>query len=319
MNREIRPARQLSPAPHLWGAMSTSAMMVITFMTLLIPAAAGVFNYGSQALMVIVACLAGCILTDLACRKLRGQPLRPDGSTLVTGMLLALVLPPMLPLWMVFTGAVFAIAIVKEAFGGLGQNIFNPAMGARAFLLASFAAPMSRWIEPLGFGTDAVTSATPLDSAFVTELTKVELYQALLMGDVPGVIGGGALFVIIGGILLLATGIIDFKTPLAYLGAVALAALAFGQDPVFHLLAGGSMFAAFYFVTDPVTTPVYWPGKLLFAAGAGVLTVLIRELGNAPDGIAYAVLLMNCVTPLIDRYIKPEAMGVVRNKDNDAL
>lgn len=307
---------RLSPAPHIRSGFSTNKMMLITLATLLLPAAAGVFNYGFRALAILGVCLASGLAADNICARLRGKSWRLEPSTLISSLLLALILPPALPLWMAGLGVFFAIAIVKEAFGGLGQNIFNPALGARAFLLASFALPMSQWIEPSGFSADAVTSATPLVSGFTSSLPASELLWGLFTGSVPGFIGSGALFIIIGGLVLLLTGVIDFKAPLGYMGAVVVTSLLFGENPLFHLLAGGVVFAAFYFVTDPVTTPLYWPGKVVFAIGAGILTILIRQLGNAPDGVAYAVLIMNAVTPLIDRYIKPRPMGVTRVNRN---
>jgi len=307
---------RLSPAPHMRAGFSTNTMMLITLATLLLPAGAGIFNYGLRAMAILGVCLASGVVADNLCARLRGKPWRLEISSLVSSLLLALILPPALPIWMAGLGVFFAVAIVKEAFGGLGQNIFNPALGARAFLLASFALPMSQWIEPSGFSADAVTSATPLVSGFVSNLPLNELLWGLFTGSVPGFIGSGALFVIIGGLILLLTGVIDYKAPLVYLGAVAVTSLLFGENPLFHLLAGGVVFAAFYFITDPVTTPVYWPGKVVFAIGAGVLTMLIRQLGNAPDGVAYAVLIMNAVTPLIDRYIKPRPMGLKRANRN---
>jgi len=307
---------RLSPAPHMRAGFSTNTMMLITLATLLLPAGAGIFNYGLRAMAILGVCLASGVVADNLCARLRGKPWRLEISSLVSSLLLALILPPALPIWMAGLGVFFAVAIVKEAFGGLGQNIFNPALGARAFLLASFALPMSQWIEPSGFSADAVTSATPLVSGFVSNLPLNELLWGLFTGSVPGFIGSGALFVIIGGLILLLTGVIDYKAPLAYLGAVAITSLLFGENPLFHLLAGGVVFAAFYFITDPVTTPLYWPGKVVFAIGAGVLTMLIRQLGNAPDGVAYAVLIMNAVTPLIDRYIKPRPMGLNRANRN---
>lgn len=309
---------RLSPAPRMRVRFSSGKMMMITAVSLMIPAAGGIIRYGSSALGVIAVTVVTALLAGVLCQKLRGQAIRFDGATLVTGLLLGLVLPPAIPLWMAAIGAIFAICIVKEAFGGTGQNIFNPAVGAQAFLLASFARPMSHWIEPTGFGGKIITGINPLTGDIGTQLSQTDLYQSLLIGNSAGYIGGGALFVIIGGLLLLLIGVIDIRMPLGYLAAVALTSLAFGADPVFNLLAGGVMIAAFYFACDPVTTPLYWKGKLIFAAGAGILTVLIRQLGTAPDGVAYAILIMNAVTPLIDRYIRPIPMGMKKAKRNEA-
>jgi len=318
LNSAFKDKSRLTTGPHLWGGFSTNRIMLITLATLLIPAAGGVYQYGEQALWVIVVCIVACYAADILCRKLRGQPLRPDMGTPITALLLALSLPPGLPLWIAALGSFFGICIVKEAFGGLGQNIFNPALGARAFLLASFAAPMTRWIEPGGFGADAITTASPLAGGTAAEPGGLELYQALLFGDAPGVIASGALFLMVGGLILVILRIVDFRAPVAYIVSVALIALAFGEDPAFHVLAGGVIFGAFFFITDPVTTPVHWPGRVIFAVGAGVLTMLIRLLGAAPDGVTYAILIMNALTPLIDRYIKPGPMGAKEVKSGPA-
>jgi len=298
--------------------LTTGMIMLITLITLLLPAAGGIIRYGNNAVAIIVVTTASAMVAGMICQKLRGQALSFEASTMITGLLLALVLPPTLPLWMAAIGAIFAICIIKEAFGGLGQNIFNPAVGAQAFLLASFAGPMSRWIEPSGFSGELITGINPLVGEIGAEISRIELYQNLLFGNAPGFIGGGTIFVIIGGLVLLVFRAVDIKTTLSYLAAVALTSLAFGADPIFNLLAGGVMLAAFYFACDPVTTPLYWKGRLIFAIGAGVLTVLIRQPGNAPDGVAYAILIMNAVTPLIDRYVKPVPMGMRKVKRNEA-
>lgn len=318
MPEPVNQKSRLSPAPRMRVKFTAGKMMMITAVSLMIPAGGGIVRYGTSALGVIAVTVGTALIAGALCQKLRGQDIRFDGATLVTGLLLALVLPPSLPLWMAAIGALFAICIVKEAFGGTGQNIFNPAVGAQAFLLASFAGPMSHWIEPTGFGGEIITGINPLTVDIGAQLSHTELYQSLLVGNSASFIGGGALFVIIAGLLLLLIGIADIRITLSYLAAVALTSLAFGADPVFNLLAGGVMFAAFYFAVDPVTTPMYWKGKLIFAAGAGILTVLIRQLGSAPDGVAYAILIMNAVTPLIDRYIKPIPMGMKKAKRNEA-
>ena len=318
MAEQVSQKSRLSPAPHMRGMFDTGKMMKITLVSLLIPAIGGIMRYGYNALGVIAVTVITAIIAGMICQKLRGQAIKFDAGTVITGLLLALVLPPALPLWMAAIGAIFAVCIVKEAFGGTGQNIFNPALGAQAFLLASFSSPMSHWIEPTGFGGDLISGINPLVGEIGAEITKGELYQSLLFGNTAGFIGSGAIFVIVGGLLLLLIGTIDIRTPLSYLGAVALTSLAFGADPIFHLLAGGVMLTAFYFACDPVTTPLYWKGRLIFAIGAGVFTVLFRQLGSAADGFTYAILIMNAVTPLIDRYVKPIPMGMKKAKRNAA-
>ncbi len=157
----------ISPGPHLWKGLSVSQIMYLVVLALLFPAGAGVYFFGYHALSVIGVSVGTAILTEYLCKKLRGQAFVMDGSAVVTGLLLALILPPLIPLWMVAVGSIFAIAIVKEAFGGLGHNIFNPALAARAFMSVSFTAKMTTWVRPMGFGVDAITTATPLSESFV--------------------------------------------------------------------------------------------------------------------------------------------------------
>ena len=318
MAEQTSQKSRLSSPPHLRTGFNTNKIMLVTLVSLLIPAIGGMTRYGTKAVGIIATTVITAVIAGALCQKLRGKPLKFEISTVISGLLLALVLPPGLPLWMAAIGSIFAICIVKEAFGGTGQNIFNPVLGAQAFLLASFATPMSQFIKPTGFGGKIVAMANPLAVELGVNVNKGELYQNLLFGNSAGFVGGSALLVIIGGILLLLIGTIDFRTPLVFLATVAITSLAFGADPVFHLLAGGVMFAAFYFACDPVTTPLYWKGRLVFAVGAGVLTVLIRQLGSPIDGIPYAILIMNGVTPLIDRYIKPIPMGMKKVKRNES-
>jgi len=307
---------QLSPAPYISSKFNTRKMMGITLISLLLPVIGAIVRYGYNALGLIIVTVASAIVAGMICRKLRGQPLIFDVGTIITGLLLALVLPPGLPLWIAAIGSFFAICIVKEAFGGAGQNIFNPTLGAQAFLLASFAGPMGTWIEPAGFGGELINSINPLAGEISAEIGNFELYQSLLFGSSAGYLGGSALLVLLGGLILVLVRAIDFKVPVAYLVTVIITSLIFGADPIFHLLAGGVMFTAFYFACDPVTTPMYWKGRIVFAVGAGILTVLIRQYGNAIDGTVYAILIMNAVVPLIDRYIKPIPFGTKKAKSS---
>ncbi len=309
------PDRRLSvsPAPHFWKGLSVPKIMYIVVGTLLLPTAAGVYFFGYYALSVIAVSVAAALLTEYLVKKLRGKPFVMDGSAVVTGLLLALILPPTIPLWMVAVGSIFSIAIVKEAFGGLGHNIFNPALGGRAFLTVSFALEMTTWVSPMGFGADAVTTATPLNSNFVWQGSNLALYRALLLGNTGGSIGEtSALLIIVGGLLLIVLGIINWRTPLAYIGTVALLGLAFGEDTIFYVLTGGLMLGAFFMATDYVTSPLTNTGKIIFGIGAGVLTAVIRHFGGLPEGVCYSILFMNALTPLIDRYVKVRPYGLVK-------
>ncbi len=303
----------ISPGPHLRGKLSVSRIMYYVALALLLPTGAAVYFFGYRALLVIVVSVVAAVLTEYGVKKLRKKSFVMDGSAVVTGLLLALILPPTIPLWMAAIGSVFAIAIVKEAFGGLGYNIFNPALGGRAFMTASFSAEMTTWALPMGFIADAVTSATPLAEGLIPEVDKLSQYKELFLGNTGGSIGEtSVLMILIGGLLLIALRIIDWRIPLAYIGTVALLTLVLGQDAIFHILAGGLMLGAFFMATDYVTSPLTHKGRIIFGIGAGILTVIIRLYGGLPEGVAFSILLMNAITPLIDRYVKIRPYGLVK-------
>jgi len=316
----VTPERKflVSPGPHLWRGLSTSKIMYIVVVALMLPTAAGVYFFGYQALSVIAVSIVAAVLAEYLVKKLRKRAFVMDGSAVVTGLLLALILPPTIPLWMVAVGSIFSIAIVKEAFGGLGHNIFNPALGGRAFLAACFSVKMTTWVSPMGFSADAVTTATPLSTSFIWEGDKLSLYRDLFLGNTGGSIGEtSALLILIGGILLLALGIINWRIPVAYIGTVALFTLALGGDAIFHILAGGLMLGAFFMATDYVTSPITARGRIIFGIGAGILTVVIRRFGGLPEGVCYSILFMNAITPLIDRYVKVRPYGLVKKVESE--
>jgi len=305
----------VSPGPHLWKGLSVSKIMYLVVIALMFPTGTAIFFFGYHALSVLGVSVGTAIATEFVTKKIRGQPFVMDGSAVITGLLLALILPPTIPLWMVVIGAIFSIAIVKEAFGGLGHNIFNPALGGRAFMSASFTAEMTTWTKPMGFGADAITTATPLSESFVWSADKLSLYKAMFMGNTAGSMGEtSALLILIGGALLLGLRIINWRIPAIYIGTVALMSLGFGQDPMFHILAGGLMIGAFFMATDYVTCPLTNKGKIIFALGAGALTVTIRLFAGMPEGVCYSILFMNAVTPLIDRFTKIRPYGLVVEK-----
>lgn len=309
-NREkVPPAGSpVFPAPHLWRGLSATKIMYIVMLVLLLPTAASIYYFGYNALLVITVSITTAVLTEYVSKKLRRRAFVMDGSAVITGLLLALTLPPTVPLWMVALGSFFAIAIAKEAFGGLGHNIFNPALAGRAFMQVSFPIEMTTWTAPTGFSFDAVTSASPLSGAFVWEADNLLLYKELLLGNISGSIGETmTLLILLGGILLIALRIIDWRTPVAYIGTVALLSFALGQDAISHLLSGGLMLGAFFMATDYVTSPITRRGRLIFGLGAGILTVVIRLYGGMPEGVCFSILIMNALTPLIDRYatVKP--------------
>ena len=307
----------VSPGPHLWKGLSVSKIMYLVVIALMFPTGAAIYFFGHHALSVIGVSIGAAIATEYVTKKIRGQPFIMDGSAVVTGLLLGLILPPTISLWMVAIGAIFSIAIVKEAFGGLGHNIFNPALGGRAFMSVSFAAEMTTWTPThfMPIMPDAVTTATPLSESFVWPADKLSLYQAMFMGNTAGSMGEtSALLILIGGALLLGLRIINWRIPAIYIGTVALMSLGFGQDPLFHILAGGLMIGAFFMATDYITCPLTNRGKMIFAVGVGALTIIIRQFAGMPEGVCYSILFMNAVTPLIDRFTKIKPYGLVVKK-----
>lgn len=307
----------ITHAPHIWKGFSISKIMYIVVIALLFPAAASIYFFGYYSIILIAVSVAAAVLTEFIIKKLRHKRFIMDGSAVITGLLFALILPPRLPIWMAVIGAVFSIAIVKEAFGGLGYNIFNPALAGRAFLSVCFPGEMTTWVLPTYFNIDAVTGASPLGESFTYQFDKIDMYQNLLFGNTAGSLGEtSALLIIIGGIILLAFRIIDWRIPVFYLGTVALGSFLLGEDIIFQLLAGGLMIGAFFMATDYATSPVTGNGRIIFAAGVGILTILFRNFGPMPEGVCFSILIMNAFTPLIDKYIKPRPFGYQGKKKN---
>jgi len=296
----------LMPGPHIKKDISIERIMYLFVMALMLPAGASVFFFGQHALLIIITSVSSSIFMEYVAKKIRRQKFRMDGSALITGLLLALTLPPGFPLWMVVVGAIFAIVVAKEAFGGLGYNIFNPALVGRAFLTACFPGEMTKWVSPF----EAVASPTPLGSSFVWHNGKMLLYRSLFFGNVGGSLGEtSALLILIAGLFLVTLKIIDWRTPLCYIGTVAILTFLLGKDPIFHILSGGLMFGAIFMATDYVTSPITKEGRVIFGIGTGVLTVMIRLFGGMPEGVCFSILLMNAFTPLIDKYVRPRPFG----------
>lgn len=296
----------ISVSPHIRGKESTRSIMWWFVFAMLFPTAAGAYFFGAKALLLVVFTVLISILSEAVFQKLAKKPATIfDGSAVITGLLLALVLPSTLPLWMAAIGAVFAIVIVKGLFGGLGFNIFNPALAARAFLLASWPVAMTTWVSPF----DAITSATPL--YIVNKLHAIPpSYWDLFMGNRAGSLGEtSALAILIGAAVLFYKKIIDWPAPTAFIGSVAIFSFLLGHDPIFQVLSGGLMLGAFFMATDYVTAPVTTKGRFIFGLGCGVVTVLIRYFGGFPEGVNYSILFMNLMTPLIDRHVRPKLFG----------
>ncbi len=330
MSRDTRLV--LRTSPHTRGEVSTPDIMRDVFTALVPVTLAALFYFGVAAILVIGGAVAGCVATEafFAPRGQRGASLR-DWSAVLTGLLLGLTLPPSFPIWMAFVGGVIAIGLGKVVWGGLGHNLFNPALVGRAFLQAAFPTAITTW-SPQGTRelavyasnlaapfmkapVDAVTSATPLGLwKFQAQGTPV---WELVIGDTPGSLGEtSALLILLGGLFLLSRRAFDWRIPAAIFSAVILLssigylmAPASSPPPWFVLSSGGLMFGAIFMATDPVTSPMSHRGTWLYGAGIGFLVVLIRYWGGLPEGVMYAILLMNAATPLINRIHQPVPFG----------
>lgn len=300
----------VTSSPHIHSGESTSKIMLTVAAALLLPTIGSIYFFGPRALALVIVSSVAAVITEAIFQKLRNRPITiKDGSALVTGMLLALNLPPGLPYWMASVGAVVAISLGKQIYGGIGANPFNPALIGRVFLMVSFTGPMTTWINPV----DGTTGATPLSLMKMQGISTD--YMKLFLGNVGGSLGEtSALLIIIGGLFLIFKGYADWRIPASYLGTVAILSLILGRDPIFHLLAGGLMLGAFFMATDMVTTPITKKGKIIFGIGAGFFTVLIRFFGGYPEGVSFSILLMNAFTPIINRFTVPRIYGEVKAK-----
>ncbi|MDG4554489.1 MAG: RnfABCDGE type electron transport complex subunit D [Candidatus Competibacter sp.] len=342
-------ANSFAGAPHAHDRDSVPRLMGAVLLAILPATVYGFFLFGWPAFNLLAITVLVGLLCEAGCLWLAGRPIRPgvmDGSALLTGVLLALSLPPWAPWWIGAIGAGFAVVVGKQVFGGTGQNIFNPAMLARVMLLVSFPVEMTTWLTPhpwwsgtapgwldgwlitLGYSTatDGVTGATILGHVR-TELGMNHSLGQILPGHYQAgaaALGwtGGSLgetaewLVLLGGLWLLRRRVITWHIPVGMLGAVLVLASGFHlldpqrfADPVLHLLSGSLMLGAFFIATDPVTSPIAPLGQIVFGVGCGVLVYIIRTWGGYPEGVAFAVVLMNAATPLIDHYIRPRAYG----------
>ena len=302
----------VSSSPHLNGKRTTQNIMLDVIIGLAPAMLASIVYFGVKAAAVILTCVASCVLSEFLCRKVMKRPQTVgDLSCVVTGVLLALNLPATIhPLIAVF-GSVVAIVVVKQMFGGIGQNFVNPALTARIILMNSFPARMTHWVAPFDYAAtaDSITTATPL-GILKEGGWELPSYLDLFLGKTGGCLGETcALAILIGGIYLIARRVISPVIPVTYLATAAVFSLLFGRDPIFDLLSGGLMLGAFFMATDYTTSPLYFWGRVVFAIGCGALTLVIREFGSLPEGVSYSILLMNILTPLIERYIKPKAFG----------
>lgn len=300
----------MSPSPHLSSGATTRRIMLDVIISLVPASVAAVIFFGWRSLMLIGVCILSCVVLEYICRKvMKRKNTTGDLSAVVTGLLLALNLPPGLnPLMAVF-GCIVAIVVVKQMFGGIGNNFVNPAITARIVLLVSFPVPMTTWEKPLEWlnTADSVTGATPLALAAQGESTS---YLDLFLGNRGGCIGETCvLALLLGGIYLVARRVISPIIPLSFIGTVFVLSFLLGGDPVFHIMSGGVMLGAIFMATDYTTSPMNPLGKLIFGIGCGVITVLIRLYANLPEGVSYSIILMNILTPHIENLTRPRPFG----------
>lgn len=333
----------VSVSPHVRSDETTSRIMWSVSLALLPAALSGVYFFGLKGLFVTALCIASSVLFEQLYMKVVGKKsVTSDGSAFLTGLLLGMNMPASLWSFSPFTvhvpviASFVAIVITKQLFGGLGFNVFNPALIGRAFALISWPKAMTIWMEPTGsvFAMDAKTTATPLGilkEAGFDELIKVfgdtsGLYQHLLTGNRAGSIGEtSAIALLIGGLFLLYKRYITWHIPVSFLATSAVMAWIFGGkgalfagDPVVHLMSGGMMLGAWFMATDYVTSPSVRNGQILFGIGCGFLTMLIRLKGGFPEGVMFAILIMNCFAPLIDRGFKSKVFGAVKPAAKEA-
>lgn len=296
----------VSLSPHARDGCTTRRIMLDVCIALVPAVVFAVYWFGAQVLIPILLSMASAIGAEALMQKLLKRKITvDDGSAAVTGLLLALTLPPSVPWYVPIVGAAFAIVIAKQVFGGLGDNFVNPALAGRAFLLASFPVAMTTFPAL----PDAVSSATPLSSEFAGTVN----YMDAFLGRIGGSIGEvSKVALLLGAAYLLIRRVIDWRVPVFYLGTLALLNLVFGRPVLDSVLLGGTLLGAFFMATDYVTSPVPPWGKVLYGVGIGVINFAIREYGAYPEGVTYAILLMNIATPLIERATRPKTYGEVK-------
>ena len=302
----------VSPSPQIRDNISTSKVMTHVLVALCPALAMSAYVFGGRALMLTGFCMITALIWERLCNLIMKRPdSTKDVSALVTGMLLAFNLPVTMPYWQAAIGTFVAIVIVKQLFGGLGQNFANPAIVGRIVLMLAFTGNMTHWVVPFYDPDNIVTGATPLAAAH----SAPAYYLDLFLGKVGGCLGEvSAAALLIGGIYLIMMKIISVHTPLAFIGTVFVFSYLCGEDGIYQILAGGVMLGAFFMATDYVTTPVTKTGKVIFGIGCGIITCVIRFFGSYPEGVSFSILLMNILTPYIDMITKTKPLGAITKK-----
>ena len=318
----------VSPSPHVHSGDSTQKIMYRVVYAMIPALAWSVFVFGLDALRVTLLAVAACLAFEWLIQKyiIKVSPTITDCSALVTGILLAFNVPANLPWWIIIIGSLAAIGIGKLSFGGLGNNIFNPALVGRVFMLISFPVQMTSWPVNTRSGIDAVTAATPLslikegikNGTPIADIShNLPKAADMLFGNIGGSLGEiSAILLIVGGLYMLWKKVITWQIPVSIIGTVAVVAGIFWLakpdiyiNPVYHVLTGGLMLGAIYMATDMVSSPMTPKGQIIYGVGIGVITIMIRMFGAYPEGISFAILIMNAVTPLINTYVKPKRFG----------
>lgn len=302
----------VSPSPHLRSHASTRRIMLDVIIALVPAIIASCVHFGWYPLLILAVCVAVCVASEFISRLImKRDNTVGDLSAVVTGVLLALNLPANINPLIAAFGALAAIVVVKQMFGGLGMNFVNPALAGRIILLVSFPTAMTTWVASNFQAVDAVTSATPLAAE-----ANTYSYLELLLGSHGGSMGETcAVALILGGVYLVIRRVISATIPLVIMGSAALTSLILGRDPLFELLSGGLLLGAVFMATDYVTSPITFWGKVIYGVGIGVLTVLIRQFANIPEGMSFAILLFNILTPLIENITAKKPFGAKKAKE----
>lgn len=303
-------------SPHIRSAWTTQKIMLNVIIALCPALIMSTYIFGIKALLLTVICCASCVLLEFLFNKItKREDTISDLSAVVTGMLLAFNLPVDLPVYMAIIGCFVAIVIVKCLFGGIGQNFANPAITARIVLMMSFAGAMTKWTAPFSWkeGVDATVSATPLAADTLPDMMD------MFLGFRAGCLGETCIAaLLLGGLYLMFIGLIRPATPLCFIGTVAVLSFFYGGCDVnfmlYQLMSGGLVLGAFFMATDYATTPLTTKGKIIFGVGCGLITFAIRQFASMPEGVSFSILVMNCLTPLIDRFTAPRALGAVKPK-----
>ena len=329
-----------SSSPHIRSNEDTRSIMLDVIIALLPAMGWSIYCFGIKALVLTLVSVVSCVFFEWAYRKLMKKScMVGDLSAVVTGILLSFVCPVDLPWWVIIIGAFFSIVVVKQLYGGIGCNFLNPALAGRAILVASYASVMAgNWVKVgekaavIGSNADITTAATPLammkgvDAAGWETLTNTYSLGDMFIGRVGGCLGEvSALMLLLGGIYLLLRKVISWQIPVAYIATVAIICLISAPEGVsgveymaYNVFGGGLMLGAIFMATDYATSPVTKPGQLIFGIGCGLLTVLIRRFGSYPEGVCYSIMIMNCTTWLLDKYIRPTIYGALKKEKKEA-